>query len=83
MKVEKIVVNDTNIFLDLISVDLLDGFFSLPFEFHTTDFVIGEIIKPKQQVKLSPFTESKKLNVVSFDFDELSKIIKNYSALPK
>lgn len=34
---EKIVVSDTNIFIDLISVNLLDGFFSLPWEIHTTD----------------------------------------------
>lgn len=38
-----IVVNDTNIFIDLISVDLLDEFFSLPIDIHTTDFVINEL----------------------------------------
>ena len=31
---ETIVVNDTNIFIDLISVDLLDEFFSLPIDIH-------------------------------------------------
>lgn len=29
---EKIVVSDTNIFIDLISVDLLTDFFKLPWE---------------------------------------------------
>ncbi len=37
---EKIVVSDTNIFIDLISVNLLDGFFSLPWEIHTTDMIM-------------------------------------------
>lgn len=40
---EKIVVSDTNIFIDLISVNLLDGFFSLPWEVHTTDMIMKEL----------------------------------------
>ncbi len=40
---ETVVVSDTNIFIDLISVDLLDEFFRLPFEIHTTDFIIHEL----------------------------------------
>jgi len=38
-----IVVNDTNIFIDLISIDLLDSFFKLKFKVHTIDFVIEEL----------------------------------------
>ena len=33
---------------DLISVDMLEDFFSLPCDFSTTDFVISEIIQPAQ-----------------------------------
>ena len=40
---EKIVVSDTNIFIDLISVSLLDGFFSLPWEIHNTDMIMKEL----------------------------------------
>ena len=43
---EKLVISDTNILLDLISVDMLEDFFSLPCDFSTTDFVISEIIQP-------------------------------------
>ncbi len=39
---EKVVVSDTNIFIDLISVNLLDGFFGLPWEIHTTDMIMKE-----------------------------------------
>ena len=34
------VVSDTNIFLDLLSIDLLAAFFSLTFDFHTTDLLL-------------------------------------------
>ena len=43
---ERIVVSDSNIFFDLLSVDLLNDFFLLPCEITTTDFVISEIIRP-------------------------------------
>jgi predicted nucleic acid-binding protein len=71
---EKIVVSDTNIFLDLISVNLLDSFFLLPCDICTTDFVINEIIQPLQIQAIDKFIKSKKLEVVSFDFSELSAI---------
>ena len=44
-----IVINDTNIFLDLYDVDLLDMFFQLPVQVHTVDFVVDEIKRPAQQ----------------------------------
>lgn len=46
---EKIVVSDTNIFIDLISVNLLDGFFSLPWEIHTTDMIMKELKDSNQK----------------------------------
>lgn len=33
----QIVVNDTNIFIDLIHIELIDKFCQLPYEFHTTE----------------------------------------------
>jgi len=45
----EIVINDTNIFLDLYDIGLLDGFFQLPIRVHTVDFVINEITRPDQQ----------------------------------
>lgn len=74
MIVEAIVVSDTNIFLDLFSVDLLTEFFELPYAIHTSDFVLGEILQPAQQKAIKPFVKSKKLTVVSFEFSELSEI---------
>ena len=71
---ETIVISDTNIFLDLISVNLLKEFFCLPCNFSTTDFVINEIIQPVQQKQIDIFVKSKKLDVVSFDSTELAQI---------
>lgn len=71
---DKIVVRDTNIFLDLLSISLINDFFSLPCKICTTDFVINEIIKPDEFKKISMLIKTKKLEVVSFEFDELAKI---------
>lgn len=71
---EKLVISDTNILLDLISVDMLEVFFSLPCDFSTTDFVISEIVQPAQIKAIKKFTKSKKLDVVSFGFEEISEI---------
>ena len=43
---KKIVVNDTNVFIDLFNVGLLKEFFSLPWEVHTTRLSVIEPIKP-------------------------------------
>lgn len=37
---QRIVVNDINVFIDLLDIGLLDHFFQLSWEVHTTDFVI-------------------------------------------
>ncbi len=76
---EKIVVSDTNIFLDLISVNLLERFFLLPCDFCTTDFVISEIERPEQSKEINKFVKAKKLVVVSFDFEELSEINEKFA----
>lgn len=41
----KLVVSDTNIFIDLIHMGLLRVFFLLPFNITTVDFVIRELKK--------------------------------------
>ena len=74
MITEKLIISDTNIWLDLISVNLLDAFFSLPCSFATTSFVMSEIIQPEQKKMLQLFIASHKLKVVTFELDELEKI---------
>lgn len=50
---QKIVVNDTNVFIDLLDVELLDFFFSLPWEIHTTDTVMLELTNEGQHNAVS------------------------------
>lgn len=71
-----IVVNDTNIFIDLISVDLLDAFFNLPIYIHTTDFVLNELTEPIQQQKVRFYIKHNKLTIKrhsSFEVFEIAK----------
>lgn len=51
----EIIVNDTNIFIDLYSCNLLDDFFMLPYNIHTTDFVMNELKEDEQRKVVTKF----------------------------
>jgi len=38
-----IAVNDANIFIDLLEIDLIDTFFELKLDLHTTNLVLNEL----------------------------------------
>ncbi len=44
----KIIVNDTNIFIDLHSVVLLEALCDLPYDIRTVDFVVNEVTNHAQ-----------------------------------
>lgn len=75
MMTEKIVVSDTNIFIDLVKLDLLGDFFSLPWDIHTTDFVISELEIPEQKAAVMAFIKRKKLTVGKLDAEEVGLIV--------
>lgn len=68
---EVVVVNDTNIFLDLYSIGCLDYFFQLPFTVHTVDFVLNEIKDEAQRGSLQPYLKHGLLHVHRFSAEEL------------
>lgn len=72
---KKIVVNDTNVFIDLYNIDLLEEFFRLPWEIHTTDFVISELRKEKQKYSIKQFVKEGKLRIDSFGPEQLNEIL--------
>lgn len=74
MITERIVISDTNIILDLLFLNMLDDFFSLPCDICTTDLVIDEIVQPAQQKIIDSFVKSRKLEVVQFSPSEFSNI---------
>ena len=75
---EKIVVNDTNVFIDLFNVGLLEEFFSLPWEIHTTNFVMLELQREGQQASVSHFRDTDRLHVPVFEQEELTEIVRMY-----
>lgn len=70
----KLVVSDTNIFIDLIRMGLLGDFFLLPFEITTVDFVIRELKKAGQQDAVMAFEARKRLTIIKFSAEEIEDI---------
>ena len=66
-----IVINDTNIFLDLYAVDLLDTFFQLPIHVHTVDFVVDEIKQPEQRTVIQQLIAKGLLKVIGYSSEHL------------
>lgn len=73
---KQIVVNDTNIFIDLHEVGLLDEFFHLPWEMYTTDLVMSKLQCENQRDAVLRFKENGVLHVAQFNFEELVEISK-------
>lgn len=72
----KIVLSDANVLIDLCNINLLDEFFKLNFEFHTTEQVVNEIKKPKQKQLIEKHI-NEKLNIktlTGIDIMEVAKL---------
>ncbi len=54
---DKLVISDTNIFIVLLTMNLLSEVFMLPCEIHTIDMVLLEIEKIDQKEKIMSFVE--------------------------
>lgn len=74
-----IVVSDTNIFIDLFSVGLLDAFCMLPLNVHTVDYVIYEITDNTQKIEIERLIQNGNIFVKDFDEEESADIIKMYT----
>jgi len=80
---KNIVINDTNIFIDLINVGLLDLFFDLPIKVHTTGFIIHEITDEKQASIINEACTNGYITVKEFSEKELFYFIEEYSGYGK
>lgn len=78
----KIIVNDTNIFIDLHSIGLLEALCDLPYDVRTVDFVIAEITNPEQSEAILGLAKDGKIKIESFDEEELGEIITEHSSVP-
>lgn len=70
----KIVVNDTNVFIDLHEAGLLEQFFLLPWEVHTTDFVMFGLLNEEQKDTVTAYKRNGYLHVATFDPEEIIEI---------
>lgn len=77
----EVIVNDTNILIDLYSIGLLDALCELPFDLRSVDFVIAEITDGNQAAAISALVAKGKIKIESFDSDELAEIIMEHSAI--
>lgn len=71
----KIAVQDANILMDLANGDLLEAWFSLGIETHTTDLVVAEITHTAQKKAVALCLRRKQLLVRSFDGVALAEVI--------
>jgi predicted nucleic acid-binding protein len=69
-----LIITDTNVFFDIISIGALPEFFSLDYEIYTTVFVIQEIKQSDQREAIEVFIRAKKLTSIEFDSDEIGEI---------
>lgn len=66
-----VVVNDANILIDLIKLQLIDAFFRIHWEFHTTNLIIENELYDEQKEQLHPYIQSGKLIVQELDEEDM------------
>lgn len=77
----KILVNDTNIFIDLHSVGLLEEMCRLPYEIHTVDFVVAEIADAGQRRIFDELVAQGGIFIDGFTADEVIEIVEEHSSV--
>lgn len=77
----KILVNDTNIFIDLHSVGLLEEMCRLPYEIHTVDLVVAEIADADQRKIFDELVARGEISVDGFTADEVIEIVEEHSSV--
>lgn len=66
----RIAINDANLFIDLFEINLIESFFLLNLEFHTTSLIIAEL-DPDQQTNIQKFVETGKLKIREISISEI------------
>lgn len=77
-----IIVNDTNIFIDLQSIGLLGAMCELPFKIHTLDLVVAELTDPTQRADVAEYISRQKIKVHSLSSAELVAAAVEHHSVP-
>lgn len=72
---KRVVVNDTNVFIDLYSVGLMEEFFTLPWEIHTTELVMLELLREGQLETVSRYKADGRLHVPTLDAKAMEAVV--------
>lgn len=72
----KIIVEDTNIIIDLFTTGLLSFCHELKLEFHTTRYVVAEILESRQSAVLIGMINNGQLLIDDFVGEEYERLIK-------
>jgi predicted nucleic acid-binding protein len=70
-----VVVTDASILIDLIKLQLLDAFFNLNWEFHSTNLIIETELYDGQKVQLQPYLDGGKLIIQELTAGDLYSIM--------
>lgn len=72
---DKIVISDTNILIDLQQASLLGIFFALPVEIHTVDFVVAEIKTDPLRTAVGEMIRTGVLHVDNITDEQMPKVL--------
>lgn len=72
---EHVVISDTNIFIDLLNVNLIEEFFQLPWEVHTTEPILLELTREGQKTIVELYRLRNQLHVDLFTAKETLEIV--------
>lgn len=70
-----VVVNDANILIDLINIQLVEAFFNITWEFHSTNLIIENELYDEQKEQLQPNINNGKLIIQELDVDDMISIM--------
>jgi len=70
-----VVVNDANILIDFIRLQLIEAFFDINWEFHSTNLIIENELYDEQKEQLQPYIKSGKLIIQDLDTDDIINIM--------
>ncbi len=70
-----VVVNDANILIDLIKLQLVEAFFNINWEFHSTNLIIENELYDEQKEQLQPYINNGKLIIQELDVEDMISIM--------
>ncbi len=78
-----IVFEDASIIIDLLKLKLFPKILKLLFKFHTTDYILNEIVQEEQRILLDAFIEMNTIKIVESDGNDIDNISIIYNTIRK